>query len=163
MNTELERLASRIALAASQSRELSLRFGLACAKRVEHLLEEPDAVALLRVLEQYVRGQAGTETLTAAAEEAAAVANRHRGSNSIDGCGHAAVSATYGVSKALQGKAVEAAQYCAYAAIYAAGGYAAVADREAFEPEYTWQVQCLQELASNRASGVRSASEQSAA
>jgi len=163
MNTELERLASRIALATPEARELSLRFGLACARRVEHLLEEPEAVALLGILGQYVSGQVSEEKLNVASQQAAAVANRHRGSKSIDGCGHAAVSATYGLSKALQGKAVEAAQYCAYAAIYAAGGYAAVADREAFEPEFTWQVQCLQALATTCLAGLHSASEQGAA
>ncbi len=163
MNTELELVASRIALASPEGRELSLRFCLACAKRVEHLLEEQEALALLGILEQYLSGHVREEGLKAASEQAAAVANRHRGSKSIDGCGHAAVSATYGVSKALQGKAVEAAQYCAYAAVYAAGGYAAVADQDAFEPEFTWQVQQLQELAAGCLSNSATAPEQSAA
>jgi hypothetical protein len=159
MNTQLEDMASRLALATPAARELSLCFGLACAKRIEHLLEEPEAHVLLDILEKYVSGNVSAGALISASERAAALANQHRGSKSIDGCGHAAVSATYGVSKALQGKAVEAAQYCAYAAVYAAGGYAAVADREAFQPEFTWQVKRLEALAviGSRAPSVRSA------
>jgi hypothetical protein len=147
MNAELDRVASELNLATPESRELALTFGLACAKRVEHLLEEPEVLECLQVLEQYVSGSVSTVPLAKAAETAARLANRHRGSQSIDGCGHAAVSATYGVSKALAGRAVEAAKYCAYAAVYAAGGYAAVAEREAFEPEFTWQLQRLKALA----------------
>ena len=146
MNAELDRVASSLNLAAPESRELALSFGLACAKRVEHLLEEAEVLACLNVLEQYVSGAANSESLFKASEAAALLANRHCGSKSIDGCGHAAVSASYGVSKALSGKAVEAAQYCAYAAVYAAGGYAAVAEREAFAPEFAWQLQRLQAL-----------------
>ena len=147
MNAQLDRVAASLNLSAPESRELALSFGLACAKRVEHLLEEPEVLACLKVLEQYVSGATTAASLFKASEEAALLANRHRGSKSIDGCGHAAVSASYGVSKAIAGKAVEAAQYCAYAAVYAGGGYAAVAEREAFEPEFAWQVQRLQALA----------------
>ena len=68
------------------------------------------------------------------------LANQHRGSKSIDGCGHAAVSASYAVANAVNGKALQAASYAAYAKVYADGGYGAVADREAFEPEFSWQV-----------------------
>ena len=147
MDTELDRLASRLCLEAPESRELALSFGLECAKRVEHLLEEPEVIECLGTLEKYVDGLATSESLLRATDAAARLASQHRGSKSIDGCGHAAVSASYGVSKALAGKAVEAARYCAYAAVYAGGGYAAVAEREAFEPEFSWQVQRLQALA----------------
>jgi len=146
MNSELAQLAATLRLTAPESRELALRFSLACAQRVEHLLEEPEVVECLRVLERYTAGNASLESLSKAAEDAAQLANRHRGSKSIDGCGHAAVSASYGVSKALAGKALDAAQYCAYAAVYASGGYAAVAEREAFEPEFSWQLKCLSSL-----------------
>ena len=147
MNAELARIGSELNLSAPESRELALRFRLACAKRVEHLLEEPEVLAHLQVLDRYVTGTSSRELLDIAAVAAARLANQHRGSKSIDGCGHAAVSATYGVSKALAGKALEAAEYCAYAAVYAAGGYSAAAEREAFEPEFTWQVGCLEALA----------------
>ena len=147
MNSQLHQLADRLSLQAPQSSPLALAFGLACAKRVEHLLEEAEVVDCLNVMEQYVAGHASAEALDKASQAAAVLANQHRGSKSIDGCGHAAVSATYGISKAIAGKAAEAAEYCAYAAIYASGGYAAVADRDAFEPEYAWQVRQLQALA----------------
>jgi len=151
MNEALTRLATSLRLDAPESRPLALAFCLACARRVDHLLEEPEVVACLHVLASHVDGQVDAEALQAAADEAARLANRHRGSRSIDGCGHAAVSASYGVAKALGGKAMEAAQYCAYAAVYASGGYAAVAERDAFEPEYAWQQQQLQALASRYA------------
>jgi len=149
MNAELAQLASSLKLAAPESRELALKFSLACAKRVEHLLEEPEVIECLRTLERYVAGGASSESLARAAEDASLLANHHRGSKSIDGCGHAAVSASYGVSRAVAGRALDAAQYCAYASVYASGGYAAVADREAFEPEFSWQLACLTSLAKN--------------
>lgn len=151
MNEALTRLASTLELEAPDNRPLALAFCLACARRVEHLLEEPEVVTCLRVLARHVDGVADAAALQVAASEAALLANRHRGSRSIDGCGHAAVSASYGVAKALAGKATEAAQYCAYAAVYASGGYAAVAEPGAFEPEYDWQLQMLQTLARQHA------------
>ena len=147
MNAELTQLASTLRLAAPESRELALKFSLACALRVEHLLEEPEVIGCLRVLERYVNGEANPECLAKAAQQAALLANRHRGSQSIDGCGHAAVSASYGVSKAVAGRALDAAQYCAYASVYASGGYAAVAEPDAFEPEFSWQLAYLKSLA----------------
>ena len=149
MNSELDRLAAALNLSAPESKELALKFSFACVKRVEHLLEDPEVVACLEVLERYVNGNATSESLLPAAQEAALLANRHRGSKSIDGCGHAAVSASYGVAKAVAGKALEAAQYSAYALVYASGGYAAVADRDSFQPENGWQVKCLKLMATN--------------
>jgi hypothetical protein len=148
MNTDLEQLAASLELSSPARRGLALAFGLACAQRVEHLLEEPGIIACLAVLRTHQAGHTPAGALDDAAREAALLANRHRGSNSIDGCGHAAVSASYGVAKALDARAVEAAQYCAYAAVYASGGYAAVADRDAFAPEFAWQVECLRAVAS---------------
>jgi len=150
MPSDLAQLASDLRLSAPESRALALQFSLACAKRVEHLLEDPEVVACLNVLQQHVAGQASSDALEAAAAQAAALANHHSGSKSIDGCGHAAVSASYGVAKAVAGQALEAAQYCAYAAVYASGGTAAVAERAAFDPEYAWQVARLKALSKNR-------------
>lgn len=154
MNSELSKLASALNLALPESRELALKFSLACAKRIEHLLEDPEVVECLRVLESYVAGTTTAECLAKAAEDAAMLANRHRGSKSIDGCGHAAVSASYGVSKSVAGRALDAAQYCAYASVYASGGYAAVAEREAFEPEYSWQLKYLRSLSADVSIGT---------
>ena len=72
MNTELQDVASRVALAAPDARELSLSFGLACAKRVEHRIEEQEVVMLLGVLEQYVSGQVGEGSLRVCTSSVAA-------------------------------------------------------------------------------------------
>ena len=81
------------------------------------------AIELLDVLKAYVEGRVDEAALAAAAEEAAVVANRHRGSPSIDGSQHSAVSGTYAVAKALAGKALDAADYAAYSTVYGYGGY----------------------------------------
>ena len=146
MNESLSRLADQIGLAQPQQEALRYAFALACVSRVSHLLEHPRAMACLAVLEDFVQRRADTPALTAAAREAAEVARSHRGSNSIDGASHAAVSATHAVARALAGNALDAASYAAYAAVYAYGGYA-VKDPAAFEPEFEWQVQQLRRLA----------------
>jgi len=147
MNDALDQLASRIGLADPANEGLRLAFGHACVSRVRHLLEEPDVVQCLDVLGQFVDGRAGRDALEVARAAAVRLANSHRGSASIDGCGHAAVSASYAVANALQGKALEAASYAAYATVYAQGGSAAVADRTSFEPEFAWQRATLGSLA----------------
>lgn len=145
MNNELQQLAASHDLGDEGSRALRLRLGLACANRVRHLLEEPRAVELLDVLQAYVDGHCGEATLENAATEAAQVANHHRGSASIDGTKHSAVSATYAVANALAGRALDAAEYAAYSTVYGYGSYA-VSDPESFAPEYAWQVKTLQQL-----------------
>ncbi|MBI2770692.1 MAG: hypothetical protein HYX47_13780 [Burkholderiales bacterium] len=146
MNQQLSDLARELRLSGPANGALRLAFGLACAERVEHLLEDPRAVACLAVLKAHAAGTADAGALDAAAQEIAQVANQHRGSNSIDGAQHAAVSATYAVANALAGRALEAAGYAAYASVYAYGGYA-VSDPSAFEPEYAWQAAQLRRLA----------------
>lgn len=146
MNEELAQLASTVRLGDPSQRRLRLAFGLACVERIAHLLEDDRAKAALVVLRAFVGGATDDQALDAAAQELRTVASRHRGSNSIDGAAHAAVSATYAVAHALAGRALEAASYAAYASVYAYGGYA-VADRSAFEPELTWQVEELRRLA----------------
>lgn len=146
MNHELSRLAASIHLDEPGQEALRLAFGLACAGRVQHLLEDPRAVDCLAQLQAFVDGKLERPALAQAAQEVAAVANSHRGSNSIDGAAHAAVSATYAVANALAGRALDAAGYAAYAAVYGYGGYA-VNDPSAFEGEFAWQVEKLRELA----------------
>jgi hypothetical protein len=145
MNFELQNLATAHSLGDSAHRHLRLAFGLACANRVRHLLEEPRAVALLDVLQSFVDGHSDEARLAAAADEAARVASHHRGSASIDGTKHSAVSATYAVANALAGKALEAAEYAAYSTVYGYGGYA-VSDPDSFAPEYRWQVSTLEAM-----------------
>lgn len=146
MNNALDRLARALDLAHEGNERLRLEFGHACVLRVRHLLEESEVERCVAELGAYLAGTTSREQLRACAVKAAGLANHHQGSKSIDGCGHAAVSATYAVAKALEGKALEAASYAAYAVVYAQGGYAAVAERESFEPEFAWQVHALSAL-----------------
>jgi hypothetical protein len=145
MNAALRELAAEIALMSDANRLLRLRFGLACASRVRHLLEDPEAVTLLDTLGAYVDGNSDDAALDAAASRSAAVASHHRGSASIDGAKHSAVSATYAVANALAGRALDAADYAAYSTVYGYGSYA-VSDPESFVPEHAWQVSALREL-----------------
>ncbi|MEJ1128666.1 hypothetical protein V9L20_13875 [Variovorax sp. CCNWLW225] len=55
------------------------------------------------------------------------------------------MSATYAVSQAVAGRALQAAAYAAYATVYAYGGYA-VTDPEAFAEEFAWQVSAFRAL-----------------
>ncbi len=147
MNTALERLAAQLDLNAANHEPLRLAFAHACTRRVEHLLEDPQAIACLETLERYLDRQASRQQLTDAAVAAARLANHHHGSTSIDGCGHAAVSATYAVASALAGKALRAAEYAAYAAVYGQGGYGAISDPDSFNIEFAWQAETLAALA----------------
>ena len=151
MNEALDRLEKQLDLAAAANERLRLEFGHACALRVKHLLEEPAVLACLAALGQYLEGSLSRAQLQSAATEATRLANQHQGSKSIDGCGHAAVSATYAVANALCAKAVQAAEYAAYASVYGQGGYGAVSDLESFQPEFSWQVSCLASLAARHA------------
>lgn len=128
-------------------RLLRLAFGHACAARVRHLLEDEAVVRCLDTLAAFLDGSESEAALESAAIEAAALANRHPGSRSLDGVGHAAVSASYAVANALAGRAVQAADYAAYAAVYGHGGYGAVNDPESFVAERTWQRVTLEKLA----------------
>lgn len=146
MNDMLDRLACRIQLDAPRHMRLRMAFGHACVTRVEHLLEDQAVVECLAGLGRFLEGSLSEAERQRLAAEAFRLANGHQGSRSIDGCGHAAVSASYAVANALAGKALQAAEYAAYAAVYGEGGYGAVADRGSFEPEFEWQVRCLEAL-----------------
>lgn len=147
MNDALDRLARELDLAAPEHAHLRYGFAHACVLRVRHLLEDARVVACLDGLGAWLAGECDDAQRDALATQAAALANRHPGSRSIDGCGHAAVSATYAVARALAGDALQAADYAAYAIVYAQGGAAAVADRDSFTAEFRWQAECLAQLA----------------
>lgn len=150
MNEALDRLAQQLQLDAPGNERLRLVFGNACALRVKHLLEEPPVLECLAALGQYLDGTLARAQLESTAANAVRLAHQHQGSKSIDGCGHAAVSATYAVAHALCGKAVQAAEYAAYASVYGQGGYGAISDLASFQPEFAWQVSCLASLAATR-------------
>jgi hypothetical protein len=150
VNHALAQLAKEMGLDAPGQEPLRLAFGLACVDRVAHLLEEPAAMECLAALRGRVAGTVDDAAFAMARDTIARVANGHRGSASLDGAAHAAVSATYAVANALAGRALDAASYAAYAAVYAYGGYA-VRDPESFEPEFAWQVAALRGLLTQRA------------
>lgn len=151
MNDALDRLARQLDLDAPANEHLRLAFGHACVRRVEHLLEEPAVLECLHGLGRFLQGAISPAEFAERAAQASRLANQHQGSKSIDGCGHAAVSATYAVANALAGKARQAAEYAAYAMVYGQGGYGAVAERESFQPEFDWQTGCLASLAGQHA------------
>jgi hypothetical protein len=66
MNDGLDKLATGVGLADPGSARLRLQFGLACVSRVRHLLEEPDAVACLDALDDFVQGRLDASTRRAA-------------------------------------------------------------------------------------------------
>lgn len=144
---ELERLYKTLSAQGPDPEALALAFGHACAERVRHLLEEPAVIACLDRLADWRAGRCTRSELDQTRELAAALANRHPGSRSIDGVGHAAVSASYAVAQAIAGHALQASEYAAYAAVYGAGGYGAVCDRESFLPEHEWQLRALVRMA----------------
>ena len=153
MNNELSRLAGEAGLDSPAMEHLRLAFGLACAERVRHLLEDAEAVECLAVFRSHVTGEGDAAAFDTARAAIAEIANRHRGSNSIDGTKHAAVSATYALAKAMAGRALEAAGYAAYATVYAYGGYA-VTDPAAFESEFAWQIEAFKALRANHSAGT---------
>ena len=146
MNEALQALAISVRLADVDRLRLRLRFGLSCARRVAHLLEDPRATAAVAALQSFTEGRSTDEAFQAARRDVEAAARSHPGSISIDGAAHAAVSATHAVAHALAGRALEAASYAAYAAVYAYSG-SAVTDPSAFEDEFRWQVEELRRLA----------------
>lgn len=118
MNEALDRIARQVGLDDPVNERLRLQFGHACAMRVRHFVEDPAVADSLVGLGQYLAGTLGREELDRLAQVAARLATQHQGSSSIDGSGHAAVSASYAVANALAGKARQAAEYAAYAAVY---------------------------------------------
>jgi hypothetical protein len=147
MHDDLSSLLATLEPQTADPEALRLAFAHGCVERVRYLLEDPEVIQCLDALGAYVNGKLGKLALIRSAEQAAALANRHQGSRSLDGVGHAAVSASYAIANALAGRAVQAADYAAYAAVYGSGGYGATSDPDSFAPEKTWQRAWLRQLA----------------
>jgi hypothetical protein len=156
VSPELDHLLRELEPASPANLGLRLKFGLLCVERVAHLMEQPEALACLESFKEVVSRDNLAE-LPALAASAERVANHHQGSKSLDGVGHAAVSATYACAKAISGKARQAAEYAAYAAVYGQGGYGATSDPSSFMPEHHWQAEqldCLLTATRRRASAA---------
>jgi hypothetical protein len=147
---ELDRLLRALEPSSDDNLGERLKFGLLCAGRVAHLMEQPDVLACLEALRAIVDNPGIRDVSPALIARSDELASRHEGSRSLDGVGHAAVSATYACAKAIAGRARQAAEYAAYAAVYGQGGYGATCDPAAFEPEFEWQAQQLQALLAAR-------------
>jgi len=100
---------------------------------------------LFDVGKNFLKGKVDDSVLCEAASVAFDLSTKHAGSNSLDGSGNAAVSASYGVAAALRGRALEAAEYAAYAKVYSDANYA-VTDLENYADEHAWQIATLEEL-----------------
>ena len=149
MNHELLKCAQALSLEAQEQANLALEFGVACVQRVRHLIVDPQALEALDDAARFIAGRADERAMRNAAQRAAEVAQSHPGSGVIDGAGSAAVSATTGLARALNGKPLDAAGYCAYAAVYAYSS-SSVTDPRAYLDEHAWQAQTLQALAARR-------------
>jgi hypothetical protein len=144
---ELLKLARELRLEDDDQISLRVAFGIACIERVENLLTEQKVSDCLRVGKRFLKGEASEYELTGAARRAAELATSHKGSNSLDGSGNAAVSTSYGVAAALDGRALEAAEYAAYAKVYSYASYA-VTDLANYGDEHIWQISALNSMRS---------------
>ncbi len=141
---ELEKIGKQIDLNSVDNTLLRIAFGVACATRVETSLSDETIIDALQVGKRYVL-DVNDEELRRAAVDASSACRRHQGSNSLDGSGNAAVSSSYSVAAALRGRALEAAGYAAYAAVYAYSS-SAVTDIAAYRDEHKWQINTLNTL-----------------
>lgn len=91
MNDALDQLAASLRLSEPANQRLRLAFGHACVARVRHLLEEPAVDQGVAVLGRFLDGKASDDELQSATAQAVRLANAHRGSASIDGCGRKSV------------------------------------------------------------------------
>lgn len=147
MDHELDSLLKTLEPPTRANERIRFEFGLACVRRVEHLLEDPEAKECLDLFAAAMLGASfDRDAMAQLALRADRVANAHQGSRSLDGVGHAAVSASYAAAKAIAGQARQAAQYAAYASVYGQGGYGATTDADSFVPEYRWQAGQLRAL-----------------
>ncbi len=142
---ELRRLAQEVDLYGEDQFKLRVVFGVACIERIEHLLTDNSMIDALSIGKAFVSGECNERELEGAASRASQVARSHSGSNSLDGAGSAAVSTSHGVVAALEGRALEAAEYAAYASVYSQASYA-VTDLSAYADEHAWQIGKFQEL-----------------
>jgi hypothetical protein len=153
LTPELDHLLRALEPATEDNLGERLKFGLSCASRVAHLLEQAEVLACLDALGAIVGDPGSRGELAALVARSQKLANAHTGSRSLDGVGHAAVSASYACAQAIAGRARQAAEYAAYAAVYGQGGYGATSDAGAFVPEFEWQAMQLRAVLAARDRG----------
>lgn len=142
MNLALRKLAQQVDLQNQQKPRYAL--ALACAERIRHLLIDPTLIQAHSAAVENFRQQ-DYPAIRQQAVKVAALAASHRGTNSGDGSGNAAVSASYALARALDGDAISAAEYSAYALVYSYSSHA-VTRPEAYQDEYDWQLRELRHI-----------------
>ncbi|NKC15912.1 MAG: hypothetical protein GKR94_28070 [Gammaproteobacteria bacterium] len=146
MNLELHRALRAARFDDEANRGRRTLFALRCAERVRHLVIDE---RVLQIMDAAIAALAtapdNVEALAGDAGEMARIASRHPGTNSIDGSGSAAVSATYAVAKAMAGDALAAADYAAYAKVYSYASYM-VTHPAAYADEHRWQLALLVQM-----------------
>ena len=122
-------------------------FALSCVEEIASNLEDDAAIQAFAQFKRLVAAfdQESIGQLNVLAGDLQKIAQSHQGSKSLDGTRHAAVSATYALSKAAEGDALQAAAYAAYSSIYGYGGYA-VNDPDSFSEAHQRQLDQLLHL-----------------
>lgn len=145
MNRQLRTLASNHSFETDQYQKQRLAFGISCVNRITHLLIDEQLTTILNDAQLFLADKLSQAEFDIQVNEAKKIAQSHAGSNGMDGAGSAAVSATFAVARALAGDAINAAEYAAYASVYAYASHT-VSDPSAYEKEYQWQVQALEKI-----------------
>jgi len=138
VNRALRKLASQIKFEDTLSRRDRIEFGLLCVNRVGHLLLDEDIVNVVHKANNYIDGDLSEAEFDTCIKQSEQIARSHAGTNGMDGSGNAAVSASTAVAMALAGRALDAAEYAAYASVYSYSSHS-VTDQSAYQPEYQWQ------------------------
>jgi hypothetical protein len=133
------------------SEKQKYQFSLLCISEIFGNLEDADVIEAFHTFRRLMGDFETTSPgeLRSLADSLRSFAQSHQGSKSIDGTRHAAVSATYALSKAVEGHAVEAAAYAAYSSIYGYGGYA-VNDPDSFTEVHQRQLELLAKIKPER-------------
>jgi hypothetical protein len=145
MNSELRALVEKIGLTTPEMEKLRFEFCFACASSINHLLELDEAISAYQDFKSYQEGKVTQVEFAELQKSIFSIANKHQGSQSIDGTKHSAVSATYALANAINGNPIAAAEYAAYSKTYGYGGYA-VSDLESYQEEYAEQVKILKSI-----------------
>jgi len=122
---------------------LRVVYALDCVEWAKPLIEDSRMSDALSAGHQFVSGEMDFLALQRVANEAKMIALSHPAHGTIDSTHHATVSASFGVARALAGDAWNAAEYAAYALVYAQSE-SAVMDPDSFVPLYNWQYSHLQ-------------------
>jgi len=138
MNRELRDLARLHQLDDRHHFLLRVVFALDCVEWTRHLIENKQMLEALSAGHQFVSGEMDLLALNRVAERTKSLALNHPARQELDGAHHATLSASFGIARALAGDAWNAAEYAAFALVYAQPK-ADVTDPAAFAHLHKWQ------------------------